>query len=146
MNRLQVGRPSSAPRLPKPGMKWCNYTRHFAPIGDFKGRDGYCKECRKLYTREYRARKGNPYKDTKREFIAIKGGGCQGCGTKDERVLTVHHIDREEGKQDGGRQSKYVKKAVKHPERFLCLCRNCHWLVHHSEDFHLLDKMTKNMV
>ncbi len=48
------GRPPTTIQLTPPGMKWCNYQKHFAPLIDFKGKDGYCRGCRKLYTRRYR--------------------------------------------------------------------------------------------
>lgn len=44
---------------------------------------------------------------------------CRLCGTKDARVLAVHHIDRD-------RTNNNVKNLA-------WLCHNCHHLVHHDK-------------
>jgi predicted HNH restriction endonuclease len=45
---------------------------------------------------------------------------CNSCKTKDERILAVHHIDKD--------------KFNNSLENLVWLCHNCHFLVHHYED------------
>ena len=45
---------------------------------------------------------------------------CQLCGTKDSRVLAVHHIDK-------NRKNNTI-------ENLAYLCHNCHFLVHHYDE------------
>ena len=44
---------------------------------------------------------------------------CKLCQTKDERILIVHHLDR-------NRRNNEIANLV-------WLCHNCHFLVHHYE-------------
>ena len=45
---------------------------------------------------------------------------CKVCGIKDKRILIIHHIDH-------NRKNNDVSNLV-------CLCLNCHFLVHHDEN------------
>lgn len=54
---------------------------------------------------------------------------CVLCKTKDERVLAVHHVDR-------NRKNNLVSNLA-------WLCNNCHFLVHHYKDESL--KFKKNL-
>lgn len=47
---------------------------------------------------------------------------CEVCGTKDQRILIVHHIDR--------------NRMNNKPENLAWLCHNCHFLVHHYDVGH----------
>ncbi len=53
---------------------------------------------------------------------------CAFCGTKDARILVVHHIDK-------NHQNNELKNLI-------WLCHNCHFLVHHDnvEEQKFLDK------
>lgn len=73
------GRPPATTKLPPPGMKWCNYRKHFAELIQFKGKDGYCRECRKVYTRRYREDKKT--KEVRADIHHIKVEiSCKHCG------------------------------------------------------------------
>ena len=45
---------------------------------------------------------------------------CTLCKTRDERILIVHHVDR-------NRKNNIISNLI-------WLCHNCHFLVHHYED------------
>lgn len=45
---------------------------------------------------------------------------CRLCGTKDERVLIVHHLDK--------------NRTNNIPENLIRLCCNCHFLIHHYKE------------
>ncbi len=45
---------------------------------------------------------------------------CFLCEKNDKRILTVHHIDK-------NRKNNTITNLV-------CLCQNCHFLIHHYED------------
>jgi len=53
-------------------------------------------------------------------LMAETGGACAYCGTKDYRVLTVHHIEQQEPKDES-----YDNKIT--------LCHNCHHLYHQNK-------------
>lgn len=53
---------------------------------------------------------------------------CKLCNNRDERILTVHHKDR-------NRRNNKIENLV-------WLCHNCHYLVHHFED--AKDKLRKS--
>ena len=73
------GRPPATTKLPPPGMKWCNYQKHFVELIQFKGKDGYCRKCRKLYTRRYR--KANEHKEMRADIYGIDVDVyCNKCG------------------------------------------------------------------
>ncbi len=44
---------------------------------------------------------------------------CEVCGTKDERIIAVHHKDR--------------NRSNNIPDNLAWLCHNCHFLVHHYD-------------
>src|SRR3989344_4704710 len=44
---------------------------------------------------------------------------CEVCGTRDERIIAVHHKDR--------------NRSNNIPENLAWLCHNCHFLVHHYD-------------
>ncbi|MBI1863746.1 HNH endonuclease [Candidatus Woesebacteria bacterium] len=51
---------------------------------------------------------------------------CVVCGLEDERILNVHHIDR-------NRQNNKLSNLV-------WVCMNCHYLIHHDIEFEKLLK------
>lgn len=54
--------------------------------------------------------------------IMIKAGiliECKICGKNDQRVLAVHHIDKD--------------RSNSNPGNLAWLCHNCHYLVHHDK-------------
>jgi len=60
-------------------------------------------------------------KSSYRNILKRVGGprGCRLCGTSDERVLAVHHIDR--------------VRTNNTPDNLMWLCHNCHFLIHHYD-------------
>jgi len=76
---VKRGRPPATTKLAPPGMKWCNYHKHFAELIQFKGKDGYCRECRKIYTRLYR--EANEEETTTAKIYGIEVDiFCKYCG------------------------------------------------------------------
>jgi hypothetical protein len=107
---VKPGRPNNAPSVAPPGMKWCNYREHFAPLPAFVNNDSYCQDCRKEYNRlAYQRRKQKRKKAEIREqsiqaicdhcgaIMGIPGSGewlCPECG-KEWRAVVKVRIDRE---------------------------------------------------
>ena len=58
--------------------------------------------------------------DTKEMLFSETDGSCAYCGIKDYRVLTIHHINQQEPKDES-----YDNKIV--------LCHNCHHLYHEGK-------------
>ena len=58
--------------------------------------------------------------ETKEMLFSETDGSCAYCGIKDYRVLTIHHINQQEPKDES-----YDNKIV--------LCHNCHHLYHEGK-------------
>lgn len=59
--------------------------------------------------------------------LGLLGGSCLCCGISDEVFLDIDHIE-----DDGAEERKRVNSttwrlALREPERFQVLCRNCNW-------------------
>jgi hypothetical protein len=54
-------------------------------------------------------------------------GSCAICGIKDQRILTIHHIDHEEKLKD----NSY--------ENLIVVCHNCHTSYHQGKGLKLID-------
>ena len=72
---------------------------------------------------EIRARKYKSQRKKKREARRLLGGKCFVCGTN--RQLEFHHIKYARS----SKTSLHHNEVLKHPERFILLCRKCHNIV-----------------
>lgn len=84
--------------------------------------------CRVSHTNRQHAGEKHPnwkHGESDYRLLMLRSGRplvCQRCGTMDERVLSVHHLD-------GNRANNRL-------ENLTWLCHNCHYLVHHFEEEH----------
>jgi hypothetical protein len=77
--------------------------------------------------------------DRKREFVELKGGGCQLCGyNKSLRALTFHHRDPSDKKTNldiRGLSNRTYSACLKEVEKCDLLCFNCHMELHENEQW-----------
>lgn len=95
-------------------------------VGRSKSGKYFCtKRCQTLWRNQlYVGAKHANYTNGKHSYRTVlsRVGAkkeCANCGTKDFRVLAVHHIDRVRTNND--------------PSNLVWLCHNCHFLVHHYD-------------
>lgn len=67
----------------------------------------------------------------------MKQQKCSQCGIDDYRVLQWHHIDPKTKTMTIGAQARQGKWDVVMEEvkKCICLCANCHFILHHSQTF-----------
>ena len=74
------------------------------------------------------------FTNNREEVLQNLGGKCVKCGAK--LRLHLHHIKYEKDSvrwNDKSDDSKRVKEALEHPERFELLCVTCHEDYHHEQ-------------
>lgn len=128
MAKHRKGRPSTAPRLPNTGEKWCPRCKTMKiKAVDFSRGSPYCKPCMVDYNKE----RGTRWKNKVMDKL---GGECSRCGIADRRVLHVHHEDPNPGKQHKPWSWSKWKKIYEDdtPGAYILFCLNCHHL-HHTE-------------
>ena len=87
-----------------------------------------CNECYSLDTRAYSQKQ-------QKQLDKIKSKKkCTACGFNDWRALQYHHKRREEKVMNIGEGSKCgLEKTKKEIKKCICLCANCHQILHHEE-------------
>lgn len=92
-------------------------------INASKSKKYFCnKSCQTLWrNQEFSGQRHNNWKNGEASYRNIMKRAeieavCKFCGTKDDRVIVVHHKDK-------NRQNNVLENLV-------WLCRNCHYLVH----------------
>jgi hypothetical protein len=108
----------------------------------------YCSNICKCKYNNFHANNGQGYQiyenqkkrgyDRKKEFIKLKGGGCQICGySKSLRALTFHHRDPKEksfGLDIRKLSNMNYDKCLQEIEKCDLLCFNCHMELHEDEE------------
>jgi hypothetical protein len=106
----------------------CKKILYRAPVYLKRSKSGkyFCsKSCQTLWRNSYFVGEMHPNwhdgQGSYREILKRSGkkAVCVSCKTKDERVLSVHHIDH-------NRHNNYESNLV-------WVCFNCHFLIHHDE-------------
>ena len=131
--------------------KWCCKCRGFKPLEEYHanntrpdGRQGVCRECKKLYIRSHYSENKVYYKEKARartralvlKVQEIKSSlGCGRCGERHPACLHFHHRDSRH------KEFSLARSASKSWERVLAemlkcdlLCANCHAKHHFSEN------------
>ena len=92
---------------------------------------------RKPRDRKYSQRNYRLFQMRKRIVVALLGGQCRVCKTREApRGFHLHHISYHETESNYPRHSKSMSvrekrlaEAEAHPERFRLLCGKCHRLI-----------------
>ena len=131
--RPGAGRPSSAPHEAPAGQRWCPFGKHFVDISDFHR--GYCKACMYQYRKTISSPK-HAHQNLRKRLVKALGGRCAVCRTDDLEVLQLDHLDKTSGyilrRILGWKTSRVYRFALKYPEHYQLLCRNCHWNKHRT--------------
>ena len=135
------GRPSSAPAIAPKDHKWCPYGKHYLKFEEFpKMPNGtyqsYCRKCKYEYNKK-RGKPGQKYRNLRKRVLEFLGGECIWCGENEPKALIVDHIDPELGylhrKRMGWQSAPVYRDALKQPEHYQLLCRNCHVKIKHKK-------------
>lgn len=120
----------------KRSCKQCNrelQVEDFPIAGIVNGITYYRHKCVQCYS----IQKVNERKSLQSKFEDFKKTlSCEHCGTNDYRVLEFHHVDSEDKENH---ISKMVmnknswKRIMKEVAKCICLCANCHRIVHYRE-------------
>ena len=116
--------------------KYCGIDQpdsHFQSAGIIKGKRYFRKKCTKCKTADQDKRKDsiidwfNEYRSTL---------CCAHCGNTDTRVFDFHHLDpseKEHSIADMRRNGFSKLNIIKEVNKCICLCANCHRILHFEE-------------
>lgn len=115
---------------------WFQREANFIYYAGIKKWSSYCYGCKVWRDRKYRNYKEEA--DALRDQLFEKFGRvCQICGEGREAILDFYHQEYEQQKIQ--RRKKWNKRrryqhAIKHLDKYILLCKNCHYLEHHPNN------------
>ena len=104
------------------------------------GRGGWCKDCTRLYYRDFHAARPGMHAEIqrnqrrrKRDFVRAFKKECQQCGEDHPAVLDLHHLDpavKEFNLSWAAANNRSLDKLEAEIAKCVVLCANCHRKLH----------------
>lgn len=101
-------------------MRRCPECKFSKADHEFPGNGDKCSQCR---SEQYKRTRD----ETRKAVLDLLGGRCACCGESEYVFLDLDHVDNDGYSDRRDKRGATWRLALKDPDRFQVLCRNCNW-------------------